>query len=278
MGCVIQLDEHTAYLPQEWYYSAENRHRLPNPITIMTPDQVPTARRDPLEGKIIYVLIMTLLVQFLYPISADAVPLIQIGYQLFYMSLFVAGIYLVSSNRRQMTALIAASIAWIVVGTVYAFRPELQWANIVSYLLIVYFQITLTVVLLKYIFRARVVNFDVLLAACTVYLLLGAIFVPIYGFIETMTWFPDQMTHAFSDGLNTYPNGPFPWQTIVYYSYATLSTLGYGDVLPATYWARSVATLEAVIGVLYMAVIVARLVGLYAAHEVEEEIGRVDQH
>ena len=39
-----------------------------------------------------------------------------------------------------MTALIAASIAWIVVGTVYAFRPELQWANIVSYLLIVYFR------------------------------------------------------------------------------------------------------------------------------------------
>ena len=95
---------------------------------------------------------------------------------------------------------------------------------------------------------------------------------PVYGIIETWTWFPDRTTHAFVDGLNDFSDVPFPWQTFVYYSYATLTTLGYGDILPVTFWARSVATLEAVVGVLYTAVIVARLVGLYAAREVEEEI------
>lgn len=131
----------------------------------------------------------------------------------------------------------------------------------------------LTYVLLRYIFQARSVNLDVLLAACTVYLLLGAIFVPIYGIIESLTWFPEQETHAFVDGLglNVYEDEPFPWQTLVYYSYATLTTLGYGDVLPATFWARSAATFEAALGVLYTAVIVARLVGLYAVKEIEEE-------
>jgi len=72
--------------------------------------------------------------------------------------------------------------------------------------------------------------------------------------------------------LNSYENVVFPWQTLVYYSYATLTTLGYGDILPATFWARSAASFEAVVGVLYTAVIVARLVGLYAAKEVEQEI------
>jgi hypothetical protein len=42
--------------------------------------------------------------------------------------------------------------------------------------------------------------------------------------------------------------------------------------LPVTFWARSAATLEAVVGVLYTAVIVARLFYLYAAKEVEEEM------
>ena len=228
--------------------------------------------KDPLEGKIVYVLVMTVLVQFLYPISVSDSPFVLLIYQLFYMSLFVAGIFLVSNNRRTMQLLIVASISWLVVGTVYAFRPDLQWANFLGYLIIILFQVTLTVVLVRYIFRARVVDRDVLLAACAVYLLLGAIFVPIYGIIETLTSFPEQTTHAFVDGLNDISDSAFPWQTFVYYSYATLTTLGYGDILPATFWARSVATLEAVIGVLYTAVIVARLVGLYAANRVEQEI------
>lgn len=222
---------------------------------------------DPLEGKIIYVLILTLLVQFLYPISVSDNPIVLVAYQIFYMSLFMAGIYLVSNNLWQRRSLIIAALAWLVVGTIYAYRPDLQWVNIVGYAIIIFFQGMLTIVLWQYIFRAKIVNLDILLAACTVYLLLGAIFVPIYGFIETMTWFPDQTTHAFVDGSHDYTDRTIPWQTFVYYSYATLSTLGYGDVLPITFWARSAATLEAVIGVLYTAVIVSRLVGMYASKE-----------
>ncbi|MEM8501488.1 MAG: hypothetical protein AAF542_26005 [Pseudomonadota bacterium] len=92
----------------------------------------PTIHKDPLEGKIIYVLVMTILVQFLYPLSVGNSPFVQIGFQMFYMSLFVAGIYLVSNDRRQMIALIMASLAWIVVGTIFTFRPDLQWANLVG--------------------------------------------------------------------------------------------------------------------------------------------------
>jgi len=228
--------------------------------------------KDPLQGKIIYVVIMTAVVQFLYPISVSDSPFVLLTYQILYMSLFVAGIFLVSNNRRVMQLLIVASLAWLVVGTVYAFRPQLQWANFLGYLIIILFQSTLTVVLVRYIFRARVVDRDVLLAACAVYLLLGAIFVPIYGIIETLTWFPQQTTHAFVDGLHGFSSTTIPWQTFVYYSYATLTTLGYGDILPATFWARSASTLEAVTGVLYTAVIVARLVGMYAANRVEQEI------
>lgn len=236
-----------------------------------------TREKDPLEGRILYVLILTAAVQFLYPISISNSPLVLVGYQLFYMSFLIAGVLMVSSDKRVMRTLATASVAWLVVGTVYAFRPELQWANFLGYLLIIFFQSVLAIVLLRYIFRTRVVGRDILLAAVTVYLLLGAIFVPIYGIIETLTWFPEQTTHAFVDGLNDYNGAVIPWQTFVYYSYVTLTTMGYGDILPATFWARSAATLEAVVGVMYTAVIVARLVGLYAADRVEDEI-KIAEH
>ena len=236
----------------------------------MTTPATSIQEKDPLQGRIIFVLIMTVLVQFMYPISVGDSPLRSIIFQIFYMSLFAAGIYLVRHKRRLFQLLLLASAAWIVVGTIYALRPDLQRANLAGYLLIILFQTVLTLVLLRFIFETRVVDKDVLLAAITVYLLLGAIFVPVFGMIETLTWFPDQTTHAFFDPQNDLAGLASPWQSLVYYSYATLTTLGYGDILPITYWARSAATMEAVIGVLYTAIIMARLVGLYAGREVEE--------
>jgi len=234
-------------------------------------DEKSVQKKDPLEGKIIYVLVLTVLVQFLYPISVSDSPWVLIAYQIFYISLFVAGIYLVSSNRLTMWLLIIATLLWLIAGSTYAFRSDLLWANYLVYLVLIFFQSALVVILVRFIFRTTAVNRDVLLAAIAVYLLMGAVFVSVYGIIETATWFPEQTTHAFVDGLHEY-DGEFPWQSFVYYSYATLTTLGYGDILPVTFWARSAATFEAVVGVLYTAVIVARLVGLYAAREVEEEI------
>lgn len=232
-----------------------------------------TQQKDPLDGKVVYLMIATILVQFLYPISISESEWVLIAFQVFYISLFVSGIYLVSSNPLHTRILTGATILWLAAGATFAFNPNFLWLNIVIYIILAFFMVTLISVLLRYIFRSNIVSTDVLLAACTVYLLLGGVFATTFNFIEVVTWFPDQTTHAFVDGLNpdAYADEIFPWQTVVYYSYATLTTLGYGDVLPVTPWARTVAAFEAVVGVLYTAVIVARLVGLYAANEVEEE-------
>jgi hypothetical protein len=49
----------------------------------------------------------------------------------------------------------------------------------------------------------------------------------------------------------------------MFFSFVTLTTLGYGDITPVTSAARSLAVIEAVFGVLYNAILIARLVGLY---------------
>ena len=52
----------------------------------------------------------------------------------------------------------------------------------------------------------------------------------------------------------------------LYYSFITLTTLGYGDIAPVSMTARMLATLEAITGQIYLAVLVARLVALHIAH------------
>ena len=232
-------------------------------------------QKDPLDGKIVYLMIATVLVHFLVPLSISESLYAVIGYQIFYIGLFIVGIYLVSNHKLQRRLLIGATLVLIVTGGIFAYNPHIQWLNYIIHIIPILFLAAMAAILFRYIFISKAVTIDVLLAACTVYLLLGGIFATIFNFIEILTWFPEQTTHAFVDGLNNHENEIFPWQTIVYYSYATLTTLGYGDVLPVAPWARSMATLEAVVGVLYTAIIVARLVGLYAAEEIEEELEKM---
>ena len=66
------------------------------------------------------------------------------------------------------------------------------------------------------------------------------------------------------------PDEPLTRQC-VYYSYVTLTTLGYGDVTPLTPTARSFSFVEALMGQLYLAVLVARLVGLHIVHSSQKK-------
>lgn len=49
---------------------------------------------------------------------------------------------------------------------------------------------------------------------------------------------------------------------LMYYSFITLLTVGYGDIHPATSYARSLTVIEAMIGVIYMAVFISRMVSM----------------
>ena len=56
------------------------------------------------------------------------------------------------------------------------------------------------------------------------------------------------------------------WRTLIFFSFMTLTTIGYGDITPVTAQAQSLVAIQGTIGVLYVAVLVARIVGIYARH------------
>jgi hypothetical protein len=215
------------------------------------------------EGKVIYLLVFVVAVQTLYPITAHGGLIATIGYQVIYAGLLVTGALLARDTPFHARALIVLGVVWLVAVLVFDFRQTAVWAQLVAYGALFLFQGMVIQVMLRFIFAARRVTRDVLYAAVAVYFLLGALFVPIYGVLESAT-LAQTGEHAFVDSQAD-AEMPLPWQNLVYYSYVTLTTAGYGDVLPVTLWARSLASLEAIIGVLYLTIIMARLVGLYAA-------------
>jgi hypothetical protein len=207
------------------------------------------------------VLALIVLLNMLYPMTSGNDQLALIGYQLLYAGLFVVGIFITSDNRAQVIWSASIAVVWFIAAVSYSLDPTSVWKIQTTYAILLVFHVTIIAVLMRYIFSARQVTADVIYAACAVYFLLSFFFVPVYGMLETA------VPGSFVD--NTL-GGAVSWQQFVYYSLITLSTAGYGDILPATMWARMLAGLEVTVGVLYIAILVARLVSLYDVQRREE--------
>src|SRR5262245_11201082 len=106
----------------------------------------------------------------------------------------------------------------------------------------------------RHALRAGVVDAECIFAALDAYLLAGLIFAVCYWLLD-QTW-PASFGVASASDLDL--------ARAIYFSFVTIATLGYGDVVPMSDSARGLAILEAVGGQMYLAVLVARLVSLYA--------------
>ena len=110
--------------------------------------------------------------------------------------------------------------------------------------------------LLRFVLRSPSVNTEVLCASISAYLMLGLLWTVAYWLVAQVT------PNAFS--FNTGPKETMSGFNAFYFSFITLSTVGYGDIAPASRIARWLAATEAMTGLLYVTVLIARLVSLYS--------------
>jgi voltage-gated potassium channel len=151
-----------------------------------------------------------------------------------------------------------AWIRYLIVATIlflYWLEPlgfKSYWIDISKFFLLVIAFITVTFYLLKFLRRAKDVNLDVIFVAVNIYLLLGIVFGSLAFLLNEMI----QGSYNLPDNI-TEPN----FMTFIYYSFITMSTVGYGDITPRLPQTQTLAYLVAVTGQLYVAIIVAFLVG-----------------
>ncbi|MFO0842703.1 MAG: potassium channel family protein [Gemmataceae bacterium] len=123
-------------------------------------------------------------------------------------------------------------------------------------------------VMFRVIFDSQQVTFNTVCASLCIYLLLGIVWSLAYSLVDVLD--PAAFTRAT-------PEGSQPTQLRIgrgdtralYFSFATLTTLGYGDIVPTSPICRMLAIFEAIAGQLYLAVMVARLVGMHIVHSME---------
>ena len=155
-----------------------------------------------------------------------------------------------SATRRTRMALIVAVLLLIVLRLVAErddvpidFGPVLALYGLTGLLA--------AVGSLRFAVTAPRVDSETIHAALSTYLLAGLFFGVLYSAIE------------FSSPGSFAGPSEFNEASATYYSFVTLATLGYGDFLPRSELARGVATLEVIVGQLYLAVMVARLIGVF---------------
>ena len=122
------------------------------------------------------------------------------------------------------------------------------------------------VLILKFLFVNGRVSADMICASLCVYLLLGVLCALAYSVFHYLDPASFIFTFAEEGEPEVIRFGGERTFIAIYYSFVTMSTLGYGDIVPASSLARMCAALQAVVGQLYLAVLVARLVGLHISH------------
>jgi hypothetical protein len=170
--------------------------------------------------------------------------------------MLITGVLAVGGRRKSL--LLATLLALPALGArwLYHYRPD-PISHSVFLLLGSLLFILVTVQLLRFILRAPRVDSEVLSAGIATYLVLGMTWAMLYLLVAVLD--PNAFLLAGSAAAGNAVDG----FKALYFSFVTITTMGYGDISPASPVARTLAVLEATTGVLYLAVLVARLVTLY---------------
>jgi hypothetical protein len=128
----------------------------------------------------------------------------------------------------------------------------------VSMLVGVFFTLLVTSQTLQFIMKSKMVTREVVYAAMLVYFLLAQLWAMVYTLLDRI----DPASFSL-------PGGQGDFLLFEYYSFVTLTTLGYGDITPLTKIAKAFSVLEAVVGQLYLVVVVAWFVGMLVARKSE---------
>jgi hypothetical protein len=214
-------------------------------------------------GRFTFLLVAQILLLVIFPL-VEGKEHALVSLRFLYSLLLVAALVATSGRRWTLAVVVclfvpAATTHWVnlVLGS--------RWLAFVDGCLAVAILGFTVIAILRWVLRARHVSGETIGGALCAYLLLGMIWAFLFGLMElahpgSFRLADPLPPHDFHFVFQARGFGQF-----VYFSFCTLTTVGYGDIIPLTPAARTFAYLEAVAGQIYLAVLIAHLVGLHVA-------------
>lgn len=214
------------------------------------------------EGRFRIMLISIGLMFFLSPLVEEFTTL----YMIFDVSMtlmLLAGIYSVS-QRRAYTVVATIAAFPMLLCVWQEFFPELPGIFPVASFSGFVFSAVIITSIASFLSSCKNITLDLIFGSLIVYCFLGIAWAFLYSLVDcfspgsfgniiTEITFQEKMSHFF------------------YFSFVTLSTLGYGDITPVTEFTRSLTIIEAVTGQIYLVVMVAWLVGMKVSQDMEKK-------
>ena len=208
---------------------------------------------DPLLTALTVLVMVMLFV--IAPLQASGLFLFQ-AFELAFAIVLVAGVFVMSGSRIAVFAMLASLLIATIGGIHRLTAPSALDINLFagSWLIM---SLTLGWAVVRVVFAPGRVTYHHVMGAILLYLIIAVSFVPLLAFAGSL------IPNSFSGILMQ--DNPALASSLIYFSFVTLTTTGYGDVFPLHPIARSLCNLEAVIGQLYPATLLARLVTLEMA-------------
>jgi hypothetical protein len=171
----------------------------------------------------------------------------------------IAATYAIAKSKRYAFFAIILVVPSLLIQWAYFFY-ETRNLLIASRFASLFVCVFVIMVLMRDVIRAKTpVPKNIIWGAIAVYLLLGLTWSTFYSIIEILV--PGSFAYTL------HPDTLLGATDFLYFSFVTIATLGYGDIIPMTAQARSFAILEAITGALYLAILISKLVGMASAEQ-----------
>jgi len=218
-----------------------------------------TRKYSPAAGNstLLFMVFFTIFVIPLFPLITH-----RLLYNVSYTAIFFLAIFSVETKRRFLIwgAIIATITQWMAAYLKMFYLMELSYT-----INLLFFSLVVGKIIYE-IARTDNVNIRVILEAINCYLLLGFIFT----LLVTLVVMTDSNAYNLSWMKTANWEDVSHISELIYYTFVTFTTLGYGDVVPQTPVARSLAILISITGQIYIAIIIALLVGKFASTQRSE--------
>jgi hypothetical protein len=180
---------------------------------------------------------------------------------MFITTTLISGVYV--SSKKKHVPIIAALLALPMLASIWTNHfVEIPLLALVGDCFGIAFMAFLVINILSFIFGEHEVTINVIYASIVVYLLIAIMWAFVYLVLESIH------PGSFATGEGQIEAGK---RLYIYYSFVTITTLGYGDITPITDLANTFSFLEAVTGQLYIAILIAMLVGTQIAQSINKK-------
>jgi hypothetical protein len=215
-----------------------------------------------LKGRFSMLLISLALLFFVSPLIPGTQGFVDKVFGMFILAVLISCIRAISQTRRFFIFMIVFTVVNLGIGS-YELISKMEphdFGTLVLVVRIAYFVVVFFSIM-RYVLDRSPVTGDKICGAISAYMVMGIA----WTFVYTLFYHIEPSTFKIPEALLSTETVNSTWA--MYFSFTTLTTLGYGDITPQTPAIQSYAIMEAACGQVFLAVIVARLIALHITHE-----------